>query len=132
MPCMERQLYSGDLMVWEAGARLPGAPPAEYGPVAMGPASMAAMPQGCTHLHQVNDCGSRSVQLPAPRTRRQEEVKILRISPLMIAACMSAWAVCLALQDCCHLHSLFQSCAGVSNTWFVVKKLASTYSLTAW
>lgn len=80
MPYLERQLYSGDLMVWKAGARLPGAPPEEYGPVAMGPASMAAMPQGITHPHQVKNGGRWSVQLPAC-TRRQEEVNILRISP---------------------------------------------------
>lgn len=59
---MEQALHNGNLMVWEAGPRQPGIPPPGYGPLAMGPAALAFMPEGFTLPEQVKGCASCSVQ----------------------------------------------------------------------
>ena len=53
---LERQLHSGNLMVWEAGARQPGSPPPGYGPVAMGPGAVPCTSHVFARHNQVSSC----------------------------------------------------------------------------
>lgn len=56
---LEQQLHSGNLMLWETGARQLGTPPRGYGPVAMGPAAVSCMSHMYTRPNQVSSCGCR-------------------------------------------------------------------------